>query len=178
MKKAAGKGLILLTAAMMLLLSVSISGTLAYLTAESAPMVQTFTFGRVATDVSEEKDGNARRNIRVTNTGTLDVYVRAAAVGNWCNAAGEIVEGWAAPSNLLGEGWISRNGYYYYTDKLTPGASTAPLFTAAISGDDASRSGLHLEVAVVHQSIQADGVTADGTPIVTAAWGWTPPNAE
>ena len=167
------KKTILLAVTITLVLVASVGGTIAWITTSTPGIENKFTPSTVKTGIEENFDKTVKTDITVKNTGDTAVYVRVALVGNWCNEKGEIVEKWT-PSITPGSGWKDGNdGYYYYTTPLQPTKETSDLLNGG-SIDTKANNGLHLEVTVLHQSIQATpvtvvrdvwGVTVDGTKI-------------
>jgi len=105
------------------------------------------------------------------------VFVRVAVNGYYVKDADgkqEIVEPWDGEITIGTDWFEGSDGFYYYKKAIAPGASTSDLLGADITltkGDD----GKYLVVNVLHQSIQADGMTTDENdntvPVVTAEWG-------
>lgn len=170
------KGLIA-AVALVLLLCAAVGGTLAWLTTQTDPVVNTFTAGRVDTTVTEDTTTVAgqKSNIRVKNTGDIDAYVRAAVAMTWVDSAGKPVGGTALPelpNNNLGTNWVlGSDGHYYYKQPVKDGYETAyPIFTASITEENAP-DGCHLQVTILAEAIQstpADAVTTAWGPVVTS----------
>ena len=171
------KGIAVLIA-VALLLCAGIGGTIAWLTAKSDEVKNTFEPGRVPPVISETISGTEKSDIYITNSGNVNAFLRAAVVVNWVNSAGQYVNGTlpALPSGL-GSGWILHtDGYYYYTEAVAPGDATeTPLFASAIEEPNDGPEGCHLQVTILAESVQADGMTDDGTKkAVKDAWGIDP----
>ncbi len=167
-----------------LLLTVTVSGTVAFLVAGTEPLVNTFTPGVMDTKIEEVVVENRKQSITIHlhNNSTVDAYVRVALVGNWVDSDGKVVAPWDPNDEGVGfklntTAWVQgKDGYYYHKARLVaPNGSTADLLASgsAIVVDKAHMltGATELRLSVIHQSIQADGVTADGTPAVVAAWG-------
>lgn len=165
---------VLLALSLVLVLGLSVGGTLAYLVTNTDPVTNTFTPGEVETHIEEEFNGAIKENVYVTNTGTVDVYIRATWTANWVDEAGNIV----APAvqdedykvtGLPGEGWKESGGYYYYTSPVAPGNPTSDLFTELKPVPEQEPEGAHLEVTILSQAIQAEpdeAMTDTGWPTV------------
>ena len=69
--------------------------------------------------------------------------------------------------------WVLHNGYYYYTDIVSPNESTEHLFDSITVVDGATPKGYALSVELLSQSIQAEGTNAKGEKPVQLAWGVT-----
>ena len=178
MKKFSKKSLMLLIA-VTLLLTCTVSGTVAFLTVGSGPVTNTFTPVQVDTKIVEnvqEVNGiQTKSSIQVLNKNlstNIPAYVRVAIYGNWVDAAGRIIAPWSGMSSYNTEHWTKVGNYYYYNGELAVGATTENLLAAdAPIREENKPEGVHrLEVTVVHQAIQSQPADA-----VKNAWGWTPP---
>ena len=152
------KKTIALAVSIVLLLTLTVGGTLAYVVKQSATVRNLFQRSFVTSQVNE--------NNCITNTGNVDAYIRAAVVVNFKTEDGSIyaigpVEG---PDYLLSpdENWTPSDGFYYYNGIVTPGTSTqtAPATVTNLSGKE-------LWVEVVAEAIQAGGMGANSA---SAAW--------
>lgn len=161
MKKFNKKSLALLIAAA-LLLTITVSGTVAYLVDSTGSLVNTFTPTVVDTEITEKFDGSSKSSIVITNVGerNIDVYVRVAVVGNWV-LNNQIVDSWTLSDEYINKSnWnIGSDGFYYYNTVLEAGSTTANLLSKAIISP-LRTDGAHLEVTVMQQAIQADGMGA------------------
>lgn len=171
--------------ALVLILCVTIGGTIAWITAQTGEVVNTFTPATVNTYIDENVDGGKKSNITVMNPSDPDtetnipVYIRVAVVVNWVDDkdATKIAPGpdFALPTTL-GQNWVlnTTDGYYYYKVPVPVGESTNELFTTAIEEPDDKPDGIRLQVTILAEAIQADGVDSDGKKAVEAAWGVDP----
>lgn len=117
---------------LLLVIGVTIGGTLAYIVADSGPVKNTFTPSVVSTYVEETVNGNTKSNVMIKNTGDTTAYIRAAVVITWQDANGNVlgekpVEGEKADytinyllSTTQGAGcWIEgADGFYYWTSPV------------------------------------------------------------
>lgn len=183
------KAMALLTSMVLLVIGVT-AGTIAFLTAQSDPVVNTFTPGRVPNEVVEEFENGVKNNVQIQNNGNVDAYIRAAVVVTWAelddegNATGNVyhtvpVEGTDYTVNWSKEDWVpGADGFYYYTRRVAPQDVTGILFTECKplyqEGTNASPNqpeGYVLSVEIMGQSIQADGLdSADNAPVIVS-WG-------
>lgn len=175
----------LLMASLVMLLTASVVGTVAFLVTSAGPVENTFTPAEVPNEVFEDINGATKNNVRIHNRGNVDAYVRAAVVFNWVDSEGHIYGG-AVPkegedylitwSNFESGPWKSgKDGYYYYTKVVKPddGAADGPdetdvLFTAC--SVVTQLEGYELSVEIMGQTIQADGMSGNQHP-VEIAWG-------
>lgn len=163
------KGLVGL-AALVLLLCAAVGGTLAWMTAETEPVKNTFTPAEVTTEIKETISGTSKSGITVKNTGDVEAYVRAAIAMAWVDEDGKPVGSTADLPNLstltLGTGWVEgSDGIYYYKEVVAVSGSTSALFDTAITEENAP-TGCHLQVTVLAEAIQSLPCTA-----FNEAWG-------
>lgn len=161
----AGKPLAALVA-LVLILGAVVGGTLAYLAARTDAIVNTFNPAKVDITVEENFDGSTKKDVKITNTGDTEVYIRATYVVNWLDAQGNIVasvpEGY---SYTLTENpdskWAKGNdGYFYYLSPVAPDASTpGSLLTCTVTHPENPEYRLSVEIlATAIQSVPADAV--------------------
>lgn len=153
-----------------LLLTFTVSGTIAFLTDKTNPVQNVFTPTKVDTEIVETIKDNAKTSITVYNKpaseGCVDAYVRVAVVGNWCDANGKIAKPWALSENDINKAaWTKRGDYYYYNSVLKTKTPTANLLadgvTIAKSSSKPGYENLHLVVTVMQQAVQAEGMGAN-----------------
>lgn len=168
------------------LLGTVTGGVVAYLSAATAPVSNSF---EADTDqdpaILETMENNVKSNVAVSVSADQGyaVYVRAAIVATWrrgdTEPDGQEILLPQAPQpgtdytlslNLTDTGWFEEGGFYYYRPMVNPGASTAELITSCTP--NVTKEGYVLNVEIMAQTIQALGTTdANGTPAVTDAWG-------
>ena len=164
--------------ALLLVLAVAEGGTLAWITAHTEPITNTFTAASPGIEVEEEFEKNVKSDVQVQNTGDIPVYIRVALIPTW----GTMVDDKFVPagepaslSNLTiiwgdvngtaaapGNGWIQIGNYWYYTSPVQPGDATGILIKSATAE---LKDGLVLNLQVLADSIQANPVDA-----VESAW--------
>ncbi len=185
---------IILLVSLMVLLNVSIFGTLAYLIDVSESIANTFTPSRVPNIVVEELDGNVKNNVRIQNDGNTDAFIRAAVVVTWVKRDGDgnLLTYGKKPVDVgddkdyvitfpTDSGWVKgSDGYYYYTAAVPVDNSattdvlenqTGVLFTDCHPVEGKTPEGYQLSVEIMGQSIQAKGTDEDGNKPVVLAWG-------
>ncbi len=166
--------------AVVLVMLVSIGGTLAWRTEQSKPVHNTFTAGKADIDIDETVEHDIKKSVTVKNTGTAPVYVRVAVVINCRDQDGNILFGEAPEFVLNSAKWtLLGDGYYYYNGIVAPETSTEELLGKPF--DLVDKDGNQYEMDVLAEAIQAGGSTASGTPAVEDAWHakydgstWTP----
>lgn len=158
-----------LAIAVVLVMVVSIGGTLAWRTEQSNPVHNTFTAGKADIDIDETVEHDVKQSVTVKNNGTAPVYVRVAVVINCRDDAGNIIFGEAPKFTLNSANWTPLDdGYYYYNGIVAPEASTEELLGEPFNLVD--KDGPQYEMDVLAEAIQAGGATTDGTPAVEDAW--------
>ena len=176
-KKAAHGGakrsFVLVASVLVLLLAVA-GGTLAWLTANTGPVVNTFTPAHVTCDVEETFNGTTKENVSIKNAGDIPAYIRATYVVNWLDSAGNIVtsvpEGYSYelqenPNNTWTKG---KDGYFYYLTPVAPKDSThGSLLNCTVTCPENPE--YRLSVEILATAIQSTPAKA-----VTEAWGATP----
>lgn len=158
-----------LLVSVVLLLTVTVGGTLAYLVAETGALENIFTPAQVSCEVNESFDETTKSNIQIQNTSNTEAYVRVMVIPTWQNSEGI---GYFASNPLptiptleedLGENWEYSDGYYYYTISLqaddnnttTTNDITTVLFDDSITSTN-SPEGYYLVVDIIADAIQAD----------------------
>lgn len=166
---------------LLLIVTLAIGGTLAWLTVNTAPVENTFTPALVDCEVSEKFSGITKKDVTVINTSDVDAYLRVKLVTYRIKEAQENPEhigGTATiPSFTPGEGWVKSGEYYYYKYAVAPGAKPAHDLIGSdgiqlVAYNDAD-GGVQV-IEVMAEAIQAQGVDSNGTKAVVLAWGVDP----
>lgn len=157
-RRRSGVKLLPLAAALVLIIGVAAGSTMAYLTDESA-LSGSYTAGVVDCEVQSDYS--------VKNTGNVDAYVRVLLVQNYVNAEGQVC---SSPEHqdivpATPDGWIYKDGYYYFPAKLAPGSATVPAASSALP----AAAGCTVKTTLYAQVIQAEPAGA-----ITDAWGYSP----
>ena len=156
---------------LLLIAAVAAGGTLAWLSAKTDEVKNTFTPGEVTTEVTEEFDGATKSKVNVINKGNVNAYVRVKLVTYRVNEDGEHIGGKAEiPDFVPGAGWEEYEGYYYYTQPVEAG-KTAPnmLGESGITLNEyADPDGGKQVIEVMAEAIQSVPAEAAGE-----AWGVT-----
>lgn len=156
---------------LVLLLALAVGGTVAWLNARTPKVTNTFTPAHVTCEVEEafDKTTGVKTDVNVKNTSDIDVYIRVKLVTYRTNDAGQHIGGTAElPAFTLGENWVEKDGYYYYTLPVAPGktpaANLADKMTLTASYDDADSGKQALDVMAEAIQSAPEGAVAD-------AWG-------
>lgn len=162
---------------LLLVATMMVGGTLAWLSTKSAPITNTFLPTKVTCKVTESFDGTTKRNVNVTNTGDIDAYIRVKLVTYRVNDKEQHIGGTASlPTFTLGKNWVSYHGYYYYRLPVAPGGSPETNLTESMTLIDSytDADGGKQVIEVMAEAIQANGVADDGKKAVVKAWGVDP----
>lgn len=156
---------------LVLLLALAVGGTVAWLNARTPKVTNTFTPAHVTCEVEEafDKTTGVKTDVNVKNTSDIDVYIRVKLVTYRTNDAGQHIGGTAElPAFTLGENWVEKDGYYYYTLPVAPGktpaANLADKMTLTASYDDADGGKQALDV-------MAEAIQSAPEEAVADAWG-------
>lgn len=177
-----------------LALVTAIGGTMAWLTTHSEGLTNTFTPADIkGTIVEDFSDKTTKKDVKIQNDSDVPVYVRVALVPTWVNAAQEpmaepcslndlLIKPTASAAGVSGEiftpdsssGWVKgADGYYYYTTPVAAGTTTNPFFAEATVKANKTPAGCTMNLQVLLQMIQAEGVNAEGKRPVELAWDVT-----
>ena len=162
----------ILLIAIILLISTAVGTTVAFLTAKTEPVVNTFEYAKVSCEVTETFDMNAGRCVQVRNTGTIDAYIRATYVVNWVDALENIVasdpEGYSySLTENPDSKWTKIGDYYYYLTPVAPNDSTlGSLLTCTATYPDNPEYTLSVEIL-------AEAIQSTPESAVADAWGVT-----
>lgn len=162
-----------------LLVCVCMTGiTLAYLTDKPAGLVNTFEPSQVTSTVTETFPDpyNTKSNVKITNTGNIPAYIRAAVVFTWRDGEGNIApekpvagEDYQISWNTgSGKNWFQSGDYYYYSDVVPANTSTEENLINSISNAQTKTINgtvYYLSVEILSSAIQADPERA-----VESAW--------
>lgn len=173
--------------ALLLLLCCTVAGTVAYLVTSTNPVTNTFTPAHVSTAVDETFENGVKSDVKIQNTGDIDAYIRAAVIINWADANGNVYGG-GTPAASTDDGksgdyiisfntddWKQIGDYWYCETTTAPGALTKPLIISCAKTSTATvPDGYDLQVTILADGIQADGVASNGKTPMEDAWGVTP----
>ena len=177
----------------MLLFTVGVSGTLAYIFTNPISIENIFNPSKVSSAVVENDGepvtgrviniGSEKKDVKIQNTGDTEAYIRVVVVVNWKNEDGTKVlaqkpseNDYTINWNVNGEAtekvWAKgSDGYYYYTSPVPAGEATgvlinsAQLNTGVVPPTGTDGTVYHLSVEIVASAIQS-------TPASTVAEQW------
>ena len=146
------------TAALAVILLLTVGGTTAFLLKTTGSLVNTFTPAEISCYVDEEFNGTVKENVKIQNTGDVDAYIRAAVVVNWVMEDGTTICARHAARTIpasVPAGWVrGDDGFYYCTQKIAPGAFTPVLIESATLS--AAEDGCRMQVEILASAIQAE----------------------
>lgn len=152
-----------------LILTLAVGGTIAFLSTKTDPVVNTFNPSQVTCSVVEDFDGKTKTNVNVENIGDIPAFIRVKLVAYRTNDAGQHIGGVSeVPAFNLGKDWAKCGDYYYYTCPVAPGATPADSLAEVIKLTEnyTDEDGGHQSIDVIAEAIQAGPEAA-----VKAAWG-------
>ena len=160
-----------MTLATVLLLALTIGGTVAWLTSKTSDITNTFTPSKVMCAVSEifYEDTGIKSNVNVTNVGDTDAFIRVKLVTYRTNAEGKHIGGVAeVPKFTPGDGWVKYGDYYYYTKPVAPNAQPEEDLIGRIqlASSYPDADGGYQAMDVMAEAIQSEPAQAVGE-----AWG-------
>lgn len=166
------KKTILMLATMVLLLTVTVGSTIAYLVTSSGPVENKFTPAEVKSSVQESFMDNVKKDVAIKNEGNTDAKIRVAIVVTWKDANDANKKTTLAERPALGtdysmtldltQGWSKgEDGYYYWQHSVAPHAQTGVLIKECkqIKQYEDDRV---LCVEVIGSAIQADRTWGEG----------------
>lgn len=158
-----------------------IGGSIAYLKLDTGKVHNTFTAGTVVSKIEEDFQDLVKKDVRVTNLGSVPVYIRAQLQFNWISENAdqdgnsemlpfkpdEGTDYTVVPGSSKWE--KGSDGYYYYKEKVPAGETTENLVSSITFKKDMAPDGYVLNVDVLSQNIQAYPSDA-----VKETWGFIP----
>ena len=161
-KRMTGKKLIALCAALVLVIG-TVGATIAWLTAQTNPIVNTFDPSHVSCKVDENfnSESGLKEHVKIQNTSDIPAYIRVRLVSY--HKEGDTIVGGAGElpqdEDLNLTGWV-RIGAYYYC-KVPVAAND---FTPELIESYQLKEGQVLEVL-------AEAIQSEPSDAVTEAWG-------
>ena len=154
----------------LLLVTLIVGGTVAYLVTQVTPVTNTFTPSHVTCQVEEKFDGKEKKDVNVTNTGDTDAYIRVKLVTYRVNDNGDHIGGTASvPDFTPGTNWVKHSdGYYYYTLPVKPNErpTAALIESIELTGPYNDADGGKQVIEVMAEAIQSRPTEAVGK-----SWG-------
>ena len=171
-----------LVVSLLLLLTITVGGTLAFLITSDGPLTNIFKPSKVTTEVDEDFNGDVKSNVSIQNTGDIDAYIRAAVVITWQDEHGNVYgqmpktdpdcthgEGCTCDYTIsynLNDGWEkAADGFYYWTSPVAPDGFTGILIQECKPVEGKAPSGYYLTVEIL-----GSGIQSVPTSVVTEEW--------
>lgn len=159
--------------ALVLLLTLVITGTVAFLATRTNSVTNTFTPSHVTTAVVEDTTTTpgTKSYVKIENTGDTSAYIRATYVVNWVDANGNIYAAQPEKGNDYtvvlnigdkdGQWTTGTDGYYYCKTDIAPDGLTPVLINSIAPVDGTAPTGYTLQVTIIAEGIQSQGMGAD-----------------
>ena len=150
---------------LILLLMISVGGTIAFVVTHTSEIRNTFTESVVKCEVDETFKDNVKSNVSIKNTGDTTAYIRAFVNVTWMNESGQVASVSPKSTDYMIEystsGWLKgSDGYYYYSLPVQPNNKTAVLINSCELLETASApDGYYLSVEIVCSAIQSTPVS-------------------
>ncbi len=161
---------LIISAIAIVIIAVFSSVTLAYLLAETEPVINSLNAAVVACEVQESSfDGNVKKEVSIQNTGEVDSYIRAMVVATWMSEDGTKVAAQSPQAETdytmiyaTGTAWQrGADGFWYYTLPVAVGERTGILIESCEINEGATiPEGFYLSVEVIASAIQSTPATA------------------
>lgn len=159
------KRLSTLLLSVILVVTIAVGGTVAYLVTQDKPITNTFTPSHVNCEVTEDFNGTVKSNVNVTNIGDTDAYIRVKLVTYRVNQDGQHIGGTATiPEFDPGTNWFEYGGYYYYTLPVKPNEQPTSNLISSITLKDSypDADGGKQVIEVMAEAIQSAPAKAVG----------------
>ena len=155
--------------ALVLVLCLTVGGTVAYLATRTNSVTNTFTPSHVTTAVVEDTTTTpgTKADVKIQNTGDTDAYIRATYVVNWVDSNGNVyaaqpVAGTAYTVSVNETDWTqgTTDRYWYCDSVIAPGNMTPVLINSIAPVDGKAPEGYTLQVTIIAEGIQSTGMGA------------------
>ena len=165
----------------LLIFTVTVGGTLAYLSTQTNDVVNTFTPSHVDCKVEEVFENNVKSAIKVQNTSDIDAFIRVKLISYRVNDEGKQIGGLAVIDDFnLGVGWFEYDGFYYHKALVAANDSNPDTYddmTMNLLTDDTSISLKSYEVTTEDPDggkqvieVMAEAIQSKPNAAVEQAW--------
>lgn len=156
---------------LLLILTVTAGGTLAYIVTHTGNVPNTFTPAEVTCAVQETFENNVKKDVGIKNTGNTDAYIRVAVLITWQDGDGKVAPTPVSTSDYIisyntDSYWVESGDYWYYTKPVASDAVTSVLINSCEPKNNLDGYTLHVEIV-------ADAVQSQPADAVQQAWGVT-----
>jgi len=173
----------IMMASLILICTMVLGGTLAYIFTGTRDVENTFTPSKVTTLVEETVENGAKTDVKIKNTGDTDAFIRATVVVTWQNEDHEVYGkapvlgtdytisfNTSAQQNPVGKWTKGSDGFYYWSNSVAPNKTTGELISNCTYTANAP-DGYSLAVEIIGSGIQSRGLSSDNKAPVVEAWG-------
>lgn len=106
----------------LILLTLAVGTTTAFIIDKTQNVENIFDPSHVTCEVTEDFDGEIKKNVSIKNTSDISVYIRVKLVSYRVNDNNMIIGGTAdIPDFTPGDGWFENSGFYYYNEPVAAG---------------------------------------------------------
>lgn len=169
-----GKKRLILVFTLVLIVAIAASSTIAWFTAQSVTLTNSFGVAEVACEIDEDFDDNIKRNVRVQNTGTMEAYIRVALIPLVIDGSNVVFPTSSELEDIIMDlndtEWVRGDDEYYYClTPIDPSGYTPILINECRI---APSSNYNFELQIVAQAIQALPILPPlpSLPPVVEAW--------
>ena len=166
----------------LLIFTVTVGGTLAYLSTQTNDVVNTFTPSHVDCKVEEVFENNVKSAIKVQNTSDIDAFIRVKLISYRVNDEGKQIGGLATIDDFnLGNGWFKYDGFYYHKTPVAPNDNDSTTYydmTKNLLADETSITLKSYEVTTEDPDggrqvieVMAEAIQSKPNSAVEQAWG-------
>ena len=153
----------ILLVSILLVMTIGIGSTVAFLMDSTDAVVNLFNPSHVTSEVHEDPfNGTTKTNVTVKNTSDIEAYIRASIIVTWKDFENGAVYGKAPVADtdytieLNKTDWVKGyDGYYYYKAPVDAGASTNSLIYSCTANDEKTPQGYGLNVEILGSAIQS-----------------------
>ena len=163
-----------LLAALLVLLTIGVGSTLAYLVTQTNPVKNVFTPGTFGGTIEETFDGETKKDvsIQIDANSNVNAYVRAAIVVTWKDGEDGVygkqpLEGTDYTMILNRSDWFDGDdGYYYCKTPVVAGENSPVLIETCTQTEACEEEQYRLDVEILAEAVQSTPKEA-----VEDAWG-------
>lgn len=165
MIKKLSKKAITVIASVLILISVSVGATVAYLIAKTPSIENSLQTATVSCAVQGDTSAELKSNITIKNTGNTSAYLRAKILVVWESDNGVVganmpVAGTDYTLTVGSTNWLlGSDGYYYYRSSVAPDSASETLISATTLLSERPE-GYSLSVQIYASAIQSNPKSA------------------
>ncbi len=151
----------ILLVCLILIATVAVGTTTAFLIDESGILTNTFNPNDVNTEVEETLSGNVKSNVKIKNVGTTDAFIRAYISVSWQDAQGNVFgtapvlgTDYTMSTDTTGAWVKAADGFYYHVKSVAAEMSTSVLINSCSPVAGRAPDGYELTVEILGSGIQ------------------------